>query len=94
MHRTFFETHILLTHKARPDRDILERSADNEDDYLDLYVHYEWLGWKAAVNLYTCMKPEGDAMRLRYSQIKMLHVSLGSHMWHWRDVWYLLTGRV
>jgi hypothetical protein len=46
MHRAEFEQHILSTHKAREDRHILERSGDS---YLDLYVHYEWLGWKAAI---------------------------------------------
>ena len=33
-------------------------------------------------------------MRLRYKQVKMLHISLGSHRWHWMDVWFVLTGRV
>jgi hypothetical protein len=47
MYRGAFEVHILNTHKPRADRNILELTEDNED-YLDLYVHYEWLGWKAA----------------------------------------------
>lgn len=47
MDRELFEKHILSTHKQRDDRDILERSGDYPDTYLDLYVHYEWLGWKA-----------------------------------------------
>lgn len=33
-------------------------------------------------------------MKQRYQQVKMLHVSLGSHLWHLVDVWYVLTGRV
>ena len=33
-------------------------------------------------------------MRLRYKQVKMLHISLGSHVWHLMDIWYVLTGRV
>ena len=33
-------------------------------------------------------------MKLRYQQVKMLHVSLGSHFWHWRDIVFVLTGRV
>lgn len=48
MDRTEFEIHIRNTHKQREDRDILERSVDDSEDYLDLYVHFEWLGWKAA----------------------------------------------
>ena len=48
LYRGAFEVHILNTHKRREDRNILERSGDDTEDYLDLYVHYEWLGWKAA----------------------------------------------
>lgn len=43
MNRDGFEQHIRKTHKTREDRDILERSPDDPEDYLDLYVHYETL---------------------------------------------------
>ena len=33
-------------------------------------------------------------MKIRYVQVKMLHVSLGSHRWHLVDVIYVLTGWV
>jgi hypothetical protein len=46
--RIAFERHILSTHAPRPDRLLLERDEGGES-YLDLYVHYEWLGWKAAL---------------------------------------------
>ena len=47
--RIAFERHILSTHVPRPtDRLLLERDEDG-GSYLDLYVHYEWLGWKAAL---------------------------------------------
>jgi hypothetical protein len=44
-----FEHHIVQTHKRTPAYGLLERSPNNPDDYLDLYVHYEWLGWQAAL---------------------------------------------
>ena len=33
-------------------------------------------------------------LRNRYILVKMLHTSLGSGVWHFVDIWYLLTGRV
>lgn len=33
-------------------------------------------------------------MRNRKAEIKMLHVSLGFHLWLPMDVWYLITGRM
>lgn len=33
-------------------------------------------------------------MKYRLVQIRMLHVGLNSNLWHWRDVLYLLTGKV
>jgi hypothetical protein len=33
-------------------------------------------------------------MKLRMVQVKMLHIGLGSNFGHWRDIWFVLTGRV
>ena len=33
-------------------------------------------------------------MRIRYIEVKMLHISLNNHLWHWIDLWYVLTGRI
>lgn len=33
-------------------------------------------------------------MRKRIVQVRMLHTGLGSNWWHWRDIWFVLTGRV
>jgi hypothetical protein len=49
MNRDAFEAHIRSTFLKCTDRDILERSQNYPEDYLDLYVHFEWLGWKAAM---------------------------------------------
>lgn len=35
-----------------------------------------------------------DACRARVVEIRLLHVGLNSRIWHPRDVWYVLTGRV
>lgn len=32
-------------------------------------------------------------LKFRRVEIAMLHVGLGSRLWHWRDVLYLLTGK-
>jgi hypothetical protein len=32
-------------------------------------------------------------MKARLAEIRMLHIALNSNFWHWRDMWYLLTGR-
>ena len=32
-------------------------------------------------------------MKNRVLQVRMLHISLGSDFWHWRDIWFVLTGR-
>lgn len=32
-------------------------------------------------------------MKLRMVQVRMLHIGLNSNFWHWRDVWFVLTGR-
>jgi hypothetical protein len=52
MNRKAFEKHILATHRnnegstRNPCYGLLTRSGDS---YLDLYVAYEWKGWKAAM---------------------------------------------
>lgn len=33
------------------------------------------------------------AFKCRYHEIKMLHIGLNSHLWHWADVVYLVTGK-
>jgi hypothetical protein len=33
-------------------------------------------------------------MRDRYKQVVMLHIALGSRVWHPLDIWFVLTGRV
>lgn len=35
-----------------------------------------------------------NRLKARYVQVKMLHIGLGSGVWHLVDIWYLLTGRV
>ena len=32
-------------------------------------------------------------MKQRAKQVRMLHICLGNNAWHWRDVWFVLTGR-
>ena len=32
--------------------------------------------------------------RERLAAVRMLHVGLGSNFWHWRDIWFVITGRV
>jgi hypothetical protein len=33
-------------------------------------------------------------IRARIIEVKMLHVSLGSNLWHPMDVWFVLSGKV
>jgi hypothetical protein len=36
----------------------------------------------------------GAGMKNRVAEIRMLHAGLGSKFWHWRDILYVLTGKV
>lgn len=31
-------------------------------------------------------------MKVRHSEMKMLHIGLNSNFWHWRDIAYVLFG--
>lgn len=30
----------------------------------------------------------------RITEVQMMHVCLGSSVWHWRDIWYVISGKV